>query len=362
MAPATKHLLGPVLVTGGCGFLGWHLVGLLLSDPTCTAVHVVDRAVSKNLHPRALYHQANIADRSAIAKVFASVQPRVVFHLASPNFSFDGRKHSTFFEGNVTGTEVMLAEAAACAATKAFVNCSSVDIYSHGEHKMITEAHPTRTADISDAYGQTKALADALVLAANGPQLKTTTLRIAHMYGSRCSQQLQVLLDMSTGTNPLFQIGDGTNLVSVVEGGNASMAHVQAAKALLDPKLAKGKVDGEAFNIAEAEVPFWDHTYMFWSAARGRDISGEVLRIPAWVARALWAVVIWGYWIFTLGMLTPPSQFNDTALSYAIQDRTYSPEKFNQRVGWKPVVKMEEKIRESVFEELKRRETLKTSK
>ena len=40
--------LGPALVTGGCGFVGFHNVDALLKDPTCGPVSVISRNPNLN--------------------------------------------------------------------------------------------------------------------------------------------------------------------------------------------------------------------------------------------------------------------------------------------------------------------------
>jgi sterol-4alpha-carboxylate 3-dehydrogenase (decarboxylating) len=359
MTGATKELLGTVLVTGGCGFLGYALVRELLDDTECDQVHVLDRKISRNRHDGAHYVEGDICDRSATERLLNEVKPTVVFHLASPNFTFPTGGRTDFYATNVRGTEILLDLSANCASVRAFVNCSSVDIYADPPHTDVDETHPTCVSPSYEPYAHTKALADGLVLAASGgPRLRTVSLRLAHMYGARCSQQMRVLLDVGAGNGPLFRLGPGRNMVEVVSVDNAAAAHVLAAKALLDPaRFARGKVDGEAFNISDGKpVPFWDHTALFWSAARGRQVADELIVVPAWLARFIFGFVRWVFWMFTLGYVEPPPGMSSTALSYALEDRTYSSEKAKERLGFRPVSHHDAIIRQSVAEELRRRE------
>lgn len=358
-----RSLLGPVLVTGGCGFLGYTLVRQLLDDAECGEVYVVDRETSKNRHDEVHYVEADIYDRSEMEKLFNQVKPYVVFHLASPNFSFPKRGRVDFYQTNVKGTEILLELSASCPSVNAFVNCSSIDIYADAPHIEADETHPTCISPVHEPYAHTKAVSDRLVLAANGPQLRTTSLRVAHMYGARCSQQLQVLLDMCAGNGPLFQLGPGTNLIEVVSVDNAAAAHILAAKALADPNRAHGRVDGEAFNISDGQaVPFWYHTTLFWSAARGRPVADELTIIPEWFARLIFSFVQWLFWIFTLGYVDPPANMSTTALSYSLESRTYSSKKARERLGFQPLCNHDAVIRQSVAEELRRRETEESTK
>ncbi|PKS11972.1 hypothetical protein jhhlp_001268 [Lomentospora prolificans] len=357
-----KPLLDSVLVTGGCGFLGYAVVKALLADPECGRIYVVDRAAgTRNRHEGVHYTQGSIADQALMERVFSEAKPVAVLNLASPNFSFPtGRRD--FFETNVRGTEVLLRVAEACPSVRAFVHCSSVDIYKGPPHVMVDEAHPT-CVDYHEAYARTKALADAIVLAADGPDLSTACMRLSHMYGARCSQQLQILMDMCAGSRPLFQLGPGKNKVSVISVDNAAAAHMLAAKALVDPARARGKVAGEAFNITDGEPKlFWPHAALFWSAARGRSVDDELIRVPAWLARLLIGLVQWLFYIFTLGTVEPPPSASSTALTFALEDHTYSYTKAKERLGFEPVSNHDEVIRASVVEELKRRAEEKAKK
>lgn len=356
-------LLGSVLITGGCGFLGYTLVDQLLRDPECGTIHVIDRVISHNRHDGVSYSQGSITDRVLMRQVFDDVQPTVVFHLASPNFSFPTKGRGDFYETNVEGTKLLLELSAESPSVKAFVHCSSVDIYASAPHVQVDETHPTLTS-YHEEYARTKALADNIVLGANGKQLRTVSLRLAHMYGTRDSQQLRVLLDMCAGNKPLFQLGPGTNLLSVISVDNAAEAHILAAKALVDPtRCKKGKADGEAFNISDGDpVLFWYHTGLFWSTARGRPVRDELIVIPEWLARLVIGIVQWVVWIFTLGYIEPPTSASSTALSFALEHRTYSSAKARERLGFEPKANNDEVIRRCVMEELRRRETKNESK
>ncbi|KAK3331208.1 hypothetical protein B0H66DRAFT_546096 [Apodospora peruviana] len=368
MPPVNKSpLLSSVLVTGGCGFLGYALVRQLLADPECGAIHVVDRAIKNNRHDgRATYVEGSITDRTFMTKLLNDTKPTVIFHLASPNPTHPTGPASDMYDTNVKGTQFLLEVASLTNTVKAFVFCSSVDVYDPAiPHTRADESHPLCRPTFGEPYARTKAMADQLVLAASSrkPGLRTVSLRLSHMYGDRCRQQMPTLLSMIDvdGTKwlpqPLIQLGAGKNLCEVVSVDNAAAAHVLAAKALVDPSRANGKVDGEAFNVSDGQaVPFWYHVRQFWGAARGRPVRNEELVvIPEWVTRLVFGLVAWIYWIFTLGRLEPPLAVSDVSLSYSLEEHTYSIDKLRHRLGFRPVQDHDEVIRRAVEEELKRR-------
>ena len=87
MAPPSEPL-GCVLVTGGCGFQGHHLVQQILDvEPDCK-VYVFDINTDRpsRRHAAATYLTGDIGDAAAVDAAFDKMQPppRVIFHTACP--------------------------------------------------------------------------------------------------------------------------------------------------------------------------------------------------------------------------------------------------------------------------------------
>lgn len=130
-----KIELGNVLVVGGCGFLGWHVVDHLLNFPSETDpsvalpkpendsrfefptlgsryptykanVSVVDLRTSHNRLPGATYYDGDITSVDSMLEVFRAAKPNVVIHTATPSV-LDGNK-PLLYKVNVEGTRTLL--------------------------------------------------------------------------------------------------------------------------------------------------------------------------------------------------------------------------------------------------------------
>ena len=167
-----KSRLVTALVTGSSGFLGAALCRLLvdMGEP----VRGFDLVPSED--PRVENAVGDLRDPDALRWACAEVD--VVFHAASV-VSQELGKPRLLFDVNVTGTQ-NLVEAASRAGVPRFVFTSSIDVVFDGH--AIADGDETRpyATKYLDYYGETKALAERLVLAANGLRgMATCSLRPA---------------------------------------------------------------------------------------------------------------------------------------------------------------------------------------
>lgn len=90
------------LVTGATGFLGTHLVRALSSSGA--RVHAISRVARDGRDERAIWHRADLVDRSEVAAVFEATRPDLVFHLAAYGAQPDERDSEAMFDTNVLGS------------------------------------------------------------------------------------------------------------------------------------------------------------------------------------------------------------------------------------------------------------------
>ena len=344
-----------VLVIGGCGFVGFHVVNALLGERTWPSVHVMSRDPTRNQLAGAFYHVGDMTSAEQVRTLLDEIRPSIVIHTASPIATGNTGNWQYFYRTNVEGTKNVLDCAISSTYVKAFVYTSSVTVIEKSSFDFIDETAPIATSTSKlNYYSKSKALADQYVLDSNNKTgLRTICLRLPVVYGPRDNQMIPAAIQALRAGHQRRQIGDNTNLYDVCSVQNAATAHVLAAKALLldrdDPLL---KVDGEAFFITDGRpVPYWDFARMIWAAAGDKTPLNEIRVIPAWFMLCLASTVEWVYFVFTLGQRLP-KLLRRSFIEFACLQRTFSIEKARKRLGYTPVDDRDGMIRAAVEWEL----------
>ena len=326
----------PVLVIGGCGFLGFHIVRKLLDDGNWTSVHVMSRNPTVNTVAGVHYHRGDITLGDEVTRVISAVQPVAIIHTSSPASTAN---EASFFTVNVDGTRNVLDAAKASKDTKAFVYTSSASALDAVEYFEIKEEDAPLATESSrhDSYGKSKAIADQMVLDSNDPScLKTASLRVNGLYGERDKQMVTGALATLKGGNHKMQIGDNTALYDPLSVTNAADAHILALDGLLDSNRSSD-IAGEAFHISDGKpLPFWDLMRKIWAAADTEVSPSEITVVPAWLVLPLVSMVEWIYSILSMGRLRP-SRIRRGILEYTCVTKTFSIQKARKRLGYTAV-------------------------
>lgn len=351
-----KKCFGSVLVIGGCGFLGHHIVDQLVERYDCS-ISVVDLRTSRNRRPESdgvQYFDGDITSLDALLAIFAQVKPDVVIHTASP-IAVSEMPRDFLYKVNVQGTQCVI-EACQQSAVKALVYTSSASVISDSVTDLINadERWPIlKGAAQTDYYAETKGLAEEAVLAANrsGPSnLLTACIRPAGIYGEGDVQLVPAMLDLYFNGKTNFQVGHNTNLFDFTYVGNVAHAHMLAAFLLLSTAklntapLDHEKVDGEAFIITnDAPLYFWDFPRQLWALAGSKKGTEGVWTITKEVGIPLATVSE-----TLLPLIGRQSKLTCRAIRFSCMTRYYNISKARQRLGYKPIVSYREGMERAV--------------
>lgn len=348
--------LGSVLVVGGCGFLGHHIVSQLLESYDAQ-VSVIDLRTELNRFPLAKYYDADITSESAVRSVLTEVKPTVIIHTASPNFvSDEGTNKALYKKVNVNGTQNLIDRAGEIGCVKAFVYTSSSSVIHDSISPLINadERWPTLRAPLQrEYYSETKAMAEDLVLASNRKytNMLTIAIRPAGIFGEGDTQVVPGLLKAYYGRKTKFQLGDNMNLYDFTYVGNVAYAHILATIALLNTHqlptmpLDHERVDGEAFIITNGSpVYFWDFARLVWIAAGDETELSQVWTIGKGLGLQLVSLSEWLFWF--AGGRKPALSWK--AFNYSSMARYFNIDKAKTLLGYRPLVGMEEGVTRTV--------------
>ncbi|KAK7751098.1 erg26, C-3 sterol dehydrogenase [Diatrype stigma] len=366
--------LSPAIVTGGCGFIGFHLVtGLLEREPDCQ-IHVIDIDTSHNRVPGVIYHTCDISPLSDVEVVFNQAKPKTVFHVACPDSTV--QQPSVFHRVNVIGARNLLISARNVETVQAFINTSTSSVI-HDNLTDLVDADETFPVLQYPAqkriYTLTKAEAEAEILAANrengDSSMLTVSMRPATAFGERDTVTMGKIVANARAGKAKFQMGPGGNMYDFVYISNLVDAHLLAAEALVSaygkpPPPLEQRVDGQSFNVTNDEpVEFWEFQRAI-AASVGLPVRKEDIRIiPKWIALLMAAVNEWISWMRTWGREQPI--VTREAIRLTTITRTLNGEKAKRVLGYKPKVSMRDGLAKAgkwfIEEDARARDTKKTA-
>ncbi|CCM04919.1 uncharacterized protein FIBRA_07116 [Fibroporia radiculosa] len=228
------------LVIGGSGFLGRHIVDALLArNDTVAVFDIVQR------YHDVPFYSGDISEEEQVGEALRKCGATCIIHTASPPHGMDDP--ALYWRVNVDGTRAVISAAVAHHVSK-LVYTSTAGVVFNGEYDLIgVDERMPLPEKAMDAYNESKAKAEKLVLEANGKDgLYTVSLRVAGLFGPGDKQAMIGLYDVYKAGQTHYQIGDNTNLFDWTYVGNAAHAHVLAAdrlRPLTSDEVAKLKED-----------------------------------------------------------------------------------------------------------------------
>lgn len=239
-----------VLVTGGAGFLGSHLVDRLIElGSTVTVIDDLSFGKRENVNKRADFVELDIKNYGDLKNVVSRVSPKVVYHLAAnattKESAMGWSDPVSDYQINAIGTLNVLMAMADAGLKSHVIYASSAAVYGEPEYTPIDEKHPTNP---KSPYGVSKLAGEKYMLIYHKEcGISATVLRIFNVYGPRQPRYVMfdLLKKLKRDPSKLKVIGTGEQVRNYCYVSDAIDAFVLAAE--------KNAV-GEIFNLAGKEV------------------------------------------------------------------------------------------------------------
>ncbi len=313
-------------MTGGSGFLGGALCRRLVADGY--AVRSLSRRASPELSVLGVTSlQGDISNEPVVRAAVSGCD--VVFHVAA--LAGVWGPAAEFERINIRGTEHVLAACRTAGVPRLIYTSSPSVAYAGCDEAGVDEAIGYPAHYLAD-YPRTKADAERLVLAANGPSLATVALRPHLIWGPGDNHLLPRLIDRAKAGR-LRRIGDGKNLVDTTYIDNAVAAHCAA----LDRLQPGAACAGRAYFIANDEPrPLWELINALLACADVPPITRSVSARTAYVLGAVCETV---YRVLGRTAAPPMTRFVARQLATA---HWYDLTAAKRDLGYQPTVTVDE--------------------
>lgn len=320
------------LVTGGGGFLGRHIVKQLLARGD--EVAVFSRGAYPNLEAMgATVIRGDLQDSEAVNQACMGMD--VVFHVAAKANPWGPWK--SFYQTNVVGTQNVI-DACRKQGIRKLIFTSTPSVIANGKSRSGVDESTPYPAHFEAHYPHTKAIAEQMVIEANGPDLLTVSLRPHIIFGPDDTQLVPRVLARARAGR-LIQIGDGNNKVDLTYIDDAARAHLLAADALEEGAPVAGSV---YFISQDDPVNLWGWVNEVLTRL---DIPPVKRRISLLVALVLAYVI---EFIFRTFRLKGEPQLVPYVVNEMALDHYFDITRAKQDFGYEPLVSMEEAMRRTV--------------
>ena len=241
-----------VLVVGGAGYIGSHMVDVLLKNKL--QVITLDNLSTghRELHPGGLFIEGSLGDAKLLDNIFSTQRIDAVMHFAA--YSLVGESVADplkYYRNNLAATTELL-DAMKRHNINRFIFSSTAAVYGEPTRVPISEDHDCNP---TDPYGATKLAVERMLRDCDvGYGLKFTSLRYFNAAGADKSGKLgerhepethliPLILKVAAGEREHIKIfgtdyptSDGTCIRDYIHVSDLTQAHLLALDALLSAK------------------------------------------------------------------------------------------------------------------------------
>lgn len=326
-----------ILITGGSGFLGSHIVKELLEEGSPIKpgeIRILDLKKFTGNEDVKMF-QGDIRDYDLVKKACEGVD--AVIHCAAV---IDWGTHPAqyVFDVNVGGTENIL-KACNEHGIEFMIFTSSLDaVYTGKPLRNIDDSQPY-PGRFHNMYCESKVRGELLVKEACDGSLKATIMRPSDIYGPRDPYHMNALIGMAK-TGFYVRLGSGRSRQQHIFVGNMAYAHLKALHTLMEGNT---KPIGEAYLMTDAPASnffkFFDQIVM----RAGYKIRPKNFWIPWAVAYPMGAISEF------FALLTRPFKRYNPGLSrfavnYTCTDFIFNSDRARDHFGFVPKYSEDEAI------------------
>ncbi|HDR9474712.1 UDP-glucose 4-epimerase GalE [Burkholderia multivorans] len=296
---------GTILVTGGAGYIGSHTAVELLDNgydvvivdnlvnSKAEAVRRIERITGK----QPAFHQVDVCDEAALAKVFDAHPITGTIHFAALKAVGESvAKPLEYYQNNLGGLLTVL-KVMRARNVKQFVFSSSATVYGVPERSPIDESFPLSA---TNPYGQSKLIAEQILrdLEVSDPSWRIATLRYFNPVGAHASgligedpagipnNLMPYVAQVAVGKLEKLRVfgsdyptPDGTGVRDYIHVVDLAKGHIAALDALVkrDASFVVNLGTGQGYSVLDVVRAF--------EKASGRQVPYEIVaRRPGDVA------------------------------------------------------------------------------